>query len=78
MNYLLESDLHVLKRAKGLILQSKKGEELARVAGETLNIPVITRAEGAISTLYDNEMVMMDGDEGIVYRNPAKVEGHKK
>jgi pyruvate kinase len=74
MNYLMESDLHVLKRAKALILQSDKGEEFARVAGETLNIPVITRAEGSTSALFDNETVLVDGDEGIVYRNPTSSE----
>ena len=70
MRYLMETDLNVLKTAKGLILQGEKGEDYAKVAGETLNIPVITRAEGATSTLYDNEMVYINGEEGIVYRKP--------
>lgn len=70
MRYLMESDLRALKRAKALILQGSQGEEFARVAGETLNIPVITKAEGAALNLYDNEVVLVDGDEGIVYRNP--------
>jgi pyruvate kinase len=72
MKYLMEGDLSVLKRAKALILQSDNGEEYARVAGETLNIPVITRAEGCITALYDNEMVLVNADEGVVYRNPSK------
>jgi len=70
MRYLMESDLSVLRHAKGLILQGDKGEDCAKVAGETLDIPVITRAEGATSALYDNEMVYINGDEGIVYRKP--------
>ena len=73
MRYLTESDLGVLKRAKALILQGSQGEDLARVAGETLNIPVITRAEGSTLRLYDNEAVLVDGEEGIVYRSPDEV-----
>jgi phosphohistidine swiveling domain-containing protein len=69
MNYLIESDLHVLRRAKGLILQTENGEDYARVAGETLKIPVIVRAESATSSLYENETILLDGDEGVVYRN---------
>lgn len=78
MNYLMESDLSVLRRAKALILQSDQGEEFARVAGETLRIPVIVRAEGAVSALYDNEMVLVEGDEGIVYRNPTHFDSEEK
>ena len=74
MNYLVESDLSVLKRAKGLILQSDRGEDFARVAGETLNIPVIVRAERATSALYENEIIFLDGNEGVVYRNPGQKE----
>ncbi len=70
MRYLMETDLNVLKTAKALILQGEKGEDYAKVAGETLNIPVITRAEGVVSTLYENEMVYINGEEGIVYRKP--------
>jgi|SaaInlStandDraft_1057018.scaffolds.fasta_scaffold26818_2 pyruvate kinase len=73
MRYLMEADLGALKRAKALVLQGSQGEEFARVAGETLNIPVITRAEGAVLNLYDNEVVLVDGEEGIVYRNPEEV-----
>lgn len=71
MRYLMETDLSVLKTAKALILQGEKGEDYARVAGETLNIPVISRAEGVTSTLYENEMVYINGDEGIAYRKPS-------
>jgi pyruvate kinase len=78
MDYILESDLSVLKSARGLILQGNKGEEFARVAGETLNIPVITRAEAALRSLSDNEVVMIDSKKGIVYRNPAKVDKKKQ
>ena len=77
MKYLMEADLSVLKRAKALILQSDNGEEYARVAGETLNIPVITRAEGCITSLYDNEMVIVDATDGVVYRNSNKMEAIK-
>ena len=77
MKYLLESDLSVLKRAKALILQSDRGEEYARVAGETLNIPVITRAEGCTASLYDSEMVIVDASDGVVYRNSKKMEAEQ-
>lgn len=69
MRYLLGSDLNVLKKAKGLILQGDKGEEMAKVAGETLGIPVISQCEGACKVLYENETVTMNASEGVVYRS---------
>ena len=68
MKYLLEEDLSVLTKSKGLILETDKGEEMARIVGETLKIPVISRAEGATSLIHENESVNLDANKGIVFR----------
>lgn len=68
MRYLLEEDLGILPKCKALILQGAQGERMARIVGETLKIPVITRAEGCTSVLNENEQVRVDGSAGIVYR----------
>jgi len=68
MRYLLEEDLEILSRAKGLILQSNRGDEMARSAGESLGIPVISEVEGAYSVLRQNEIISIEGDVGLVFR----------
>jgi len=68
MKYLLEEDLSVLSKSIGLILQSDRGEEMAKVVGTTLGIPVITRAEGATTVIHEKESIEMDADSGIVFR----------
>ena len=68
MKYLLEQDLSILSKSIGLILQSDRGEHMGKVVGNALGIPVISRAEGATTTIHENETIELDAKQGIVFR----------
>ena len=66
------SFLPVLKHAAGVILQNYIGdsasEKYASVIAKTFEIPVMTRADGAMSQLPEGEEVTLDPQRGLVYR----------
>lgn len=68
--------LPLLKEAAGLILQNHIGdrasEEFAALVAKTFNLSVLTRADGAISSLVDDEEVTLDPKRGLVYRGFEK------
>lgn len=61
-----------LKKAKGVILQNYIGdtasEKYAVALAKNFNIPVMTRADGAINMLKPGEEVTLDPQKGLVYR----------
>jgi pyruvate kinase len=62
----------VLKSAAGVILQNYIGdtasEKYASLVAKTFEIPVMTRADGAMSLLQDGEEITLDPQRGLVYR----------
>lgn len=70
------SYLQILKGAAGVILQNSIGdgssETFATLVAKSLNIPVMCRADGAISILNEGEEVTLDPQRGIVYRGSVR------
>jgi pyruvate kinase len=66
------SFLPILKHAAGVILQNYIGdsasEKYAALAAKTFEIPVMTRADGAMSVLQEGEEITLDPQRGLVYR----------
>jgi len=66
------SFLPVLKHAAGVILQNYIGdtasEKYAALVAKTFEIPVMTRADGAMSLLQEGEEITLDPQRGLVYR----------
>ena len=64
--------LTVLKRAGGVILQNYIGdtasEKYAALVAKTFEIPVMTRADGAMAVLKAGEEVTLDPQRGLIYR----------
>jgi len=64
--------LPILKHAGGVILQNYIGdtasEKYAALAAKTFEIPVITRADGAMSVLKEGEEITLDPQRGLIYR----------
>ncbi len=64
--------LPLLKHASGVILQNHLGdvssEKYAALVAKTLEISVISRADGAMSLLQEGEEVTLDPQRGLVYR----------
>jgi pyruvate kinase len=64
--------LPVLKRAAGVILQNYVGdtasEKYAALVAKTFEIPVMTRADGAMSILKEGDEVTLDPQKGLIYR----------
>lgn len=64
--------LPVLKKAAGIILQNSIGdstsEKYAALVAKTFDIPVMIRADGALSTLREGDEVTLDPHKGLVYR----------
>jgi pyruvate kinase len=64
--------LAVLKAAAGVILQNYIGditsEKYAALIAKTFEISVMTRADGAMTILKENEEVTLDPQRGLVYR----------
>lgn len=66
------SFLPVLKKAAGVILQNSIGdtasEKYAALVAKTFEISVMSRADGAMSLLHENEEVTLDPQKGLIYR----------
>lgn len=64
--------LPILKQASGIVLQNYIGdaesEKYATVIAKSFNIPLMTRADGAMSVLKDGEEVTLDPQKGLIYR----------
>lgn len=64
--------LPLLKKASGVILQNYMGdiasEKYAELVAKTFQISVMTRADGAMLVLQENEEVTLDPKRGIIYR----------
>jgi len=64
--------LPFLKKAGGVILENSIGdtasEKYAALAAKTFEIPVMTRADGALSILKEGEEVTLDPQKGLIYR----------
>jgi pyruvate kinase len=62
----------LLKNSLGIILQNRPdditSEYCALDIAKILDIPILTRADGAMSLLLDGQIVILDPDKGIVYR----------
>lgn len=67
---------HVLERVCGIILQNhpqdEDSEKYLLSLAKRCNIPVIYRAEGALTTLKDGLYVSLDPAKGIVYKGASK------
>ena len=69
--------LHVLKRAGGVILQNYIGdaasEKYAALVAKTFEVPVMTRADGAMAILRQDEEVTLDPQRGLIYRGSEEI-----
>ncbi len=67
-----ESYAPYLQHAMGIVLQNYPddvhSEESAIAIAKTLNIPLLTRADGAMSLLKEGQVVTLDPEKGIVYK----------
>jgi pyruvate kinase len=67
-----DSFLPLLKTAAGVILQNYMGdvssEKYAALLAKTFNLSVMTRADGAMAVLREDEEVTLDPKRGIIYR----------
>jgi len=74
--------MDVLKHVVGIILQSHvndgRSEKSALEIAKSLGIPIITRAQGALSQLKEGLLVTMDPDKGIIYNGTLSAEEEKK
>ncbi len=62
----------LLKSAIGIVLQNhpddSDSEKHALLVAKTLNIPLMTRADGALGLLKEGQLVTLDPERGIVYK----------
>ncbi len=62
----------VVKGAKAIILQNhpedEESEELALETAKELGMPILVRADGALSRLQDDQTITIDPEKGTVYR----------
>ncbi len=62
----------LLKEARGVILQNwisdTASEKYAIALAKNLNIPIITRADGALTALEPGEEVTLDPKKGLIYK----------
>ncbi len=67
-----ESYVPWLKGALGIVLQNhpddSDSEEYARKIAKDMDIPLLTRADGAMTLLKDVQIVTLDPNKGIVYK----------
>jgi pyruvate kinase len=67
-----DSYLPLLKHALGIVLQNHPedtaSEQFALQVSKMLDIPILTRADGAMSLLADGQIVTLDPVKGIVYK----------
>jgi len=66
------SFLPLLKHAKGIILQNSandySSEKYAMLVAKTFDLPAIIRADSALDTLKEGEIVTLDPKKGLIYR----------
>ena len=71
------SFLPALKGAAGVILENYIGdsasEKYAAVVAKTFNIPVMYRADGAMTVLQEGEEVTFDPQKGLIYKGIEQV-----
>jgi pyruvate kinase len=64
--------LPLLKKAAGLVLQNllndDESEKFATLFARSLDLPLLTRADGALLALREGETVTLDPQKGIIYR----------
>ncbi len=64
--------LPLLKQASGIVLQNYpddiKSEQFALQVAKMLDIPILTRADGAMSLLKEGQTVTLDPQKGLVYK----------
>lgn len=67
-----DSYLPLLKHALGIVLQNhpedRDSEQFALHVAKALDIPILTRADGAMSLLTDGQTVTLDPHKGLVYK----------
>jgi len=67
--------LPLIKHAKGIILQNHiddhTSEKYTLLIAKTFEIPTIVRADSALESLKENEVVTLDPKRGLVYRGNA-------
>jgi pyruvate kinase len=67
-----EAYLGLLKQAIGIVLQNDpddaSSEHYALQIAKMLDIPILTRADGAMTLLTEGQMVTLDMQKGIVYK----------
>jgi pyruvate kinase len=67
-----DSDVALLRGALGVVLQNRgddtQSEQAAENIGKSLGIPVIVRAQGAMTRLKDGQLVTLDPARGLVYK----------
>ena len=67
-----ESYLPALKNALGLVLQNHPDDSDSELSilemAKKLDIPVLTRADGAMTLLKDGQTVTLDPNKGIIYK----------
>lgn len=67
-----DSYLSILKHALGIVLQNHpediESERHAILVAKTLDIPILVRADGALSLLQEGQLVTLDPQKGIVYK----------
>lgn len=69
--------LPILKHAAGVILQNSiddtTSEKYATLLAKTFDIPVMTRADGAMAVLTEGEEVTLDPQRGLLYRGTEEI-----
>lgn len=72
LSYCDPSYLPLLKYAIGIVLQNHPedsgSEREAFQIAKTLNIPIVVRADGAMSLLHDGQLVTIDPDKRIIFK----------
>jgi pyruvate kinase len=67
-----DSYLPLLKHAIGIVLQNHPDDtaskQFALQVAKMLDIPILTRADGAMNLLADGQSVTLDPQKGIVYK----------
>jgi len=67
-----DSYLPLLKNALAIVLQNHpddtNSEEYVHQVAKMLDIPILTRADGAMTLLKDGQIVTLDPQKGIVYK----------
>lgn len=58
----------LLKKARGIILQNHPDDHDSEKWAQSLDIPIIVRADAALSRLKEGELVILDPEKGIVYK----------